>query len=57
LGREVTLIIGSHLEFSMIIRSESRQEECIDGGQIFGVRSEHRVQPSLDKEEPTHSLK
>jgi hypothetical protein len=41
----------------MTIRSESRQEECKDGGQISGVRSECRVRPSLDPGEPARSLK
>jgi hypothetical protein len=51
------MIIGSHLEFPMTIRSESRQEERKDGGQILGVRSEHRVRPSLDPGKPARSLK
>jgi hypothetical protein len=41
----------------MTVRSESRQEERKDGGQISGVRSERRVRPSLDQEEPARSLK
>jgi hypothetical protein len=51
------LIVGSHSEFPMTVRSESRQEERKDGGQISGVRSERRVRPSLDQEEPARSLK
>jgi hypothetical protein len=56
-GREATVIVGSHSEFSMTVRSESRQEERKDGGQISGVRSERGVRPSLDLGEPAHSLK
>ena len=41
----------------MTVRSESRQEERKDGGQISSVRSEHRVRTSLDQEEPARSLK
>jgi hypothetical protein len=51
------MIVGSHSEFPMIVRSESRQEERKDGGQISGVRSERRVRPSLDPGEPARSLK
>jgi hypothetical protein len=51
------MIVGSHLEFLMTVRSESRQEEHKDGGQISGVRSEHGVRPSLDPGEPARSLK
>jgi hypothetical protein len=36
---------------------KSRQEECTDGGQISGVRSERGVRPSLDPGEPARSLK
>jgi hypothetical protein len=41
----------------MTVRSESRQEECKDGGQISGIKSECRFRPSLDQEEPASSLK
>jgi hypothetical protein len=51
------MIVGSHSEFPMTIRFESRQEERKDGGQISSVRSECRVRSSLDPGEPTHSLK
>jgi hypothetical protein len=56
-GGEATVIIGSHSEFPMTIRSESRQEERKYGGQISGIRSKRRVQPSLDPGEPARSLK
>jgi hypothetical protein len=52
-----TVIIGSHLEFPMTVRYESRQEEHKYGGQISRIRSEHRFQPLLDPGEPTRSLK
>jgi hypothetical protein len=51
------VIVGSHSEFPMTIRSELRQEEHTDGGQISGIRSEHGVRPSLDPGEPARSLK
>ena len=41
----------------MTVRSESRQEERKDGGQISGVRSKCRVRPLLDQEELAHFLK
>jgi hypothetical protein len=30
LGGEASVIIGSHPEFSMTVRSQCRQEECVD---------------------------
>jgi hypothetical protein len=39
------------------VRSDCRQEECRRGGQISGVRSEHKFRPSLDQGEPARSLK
>jgi hypothetical protein len=51
------MIVGSHSQFPMTVRSESRQEERKDGGQILGVRSERKIRPSLDQGEPARSLK
>jgi hypothetical protein len=45
------VIVGSHSEFPMTVRSESRQEGRKDGGKISGVRSagsDHRwIQENL----------
>jgi hypothetical protein len=47
----------THSEFPMAVRSEFRQEEHADGGQISSVRSEHGDRPSSDLGEPARSLK
>jgi hypothetical protein len=54
---ERTTMARTMMENRLGRHRKSRQEECTDGGQISGVRSEHGVRPSLDPGEPARSLK